>query len=292
MRPGVIYNGIAGTESPESARMKKTHTISRYAVLLVILVVPILSACGKTAPEEKKVATVNGAPILLKDFEKEVARAARLDPSLKLTPETLEKALETLIERKLMIQEAVKEGLSADERFLDAVKEHWEQTLIRILIDSKAGEWSDKLFVTEDEIRLYHARMGARLTVETLEARSKDEALAAKETAEKGKGIPGARVSGPLLVEDSGMDDPLYRAFDMKEGVTEVIQARGGYLVVRVVKREAVETPPLVDARAEIKSRITEEKKRKALTDWLLDIRSSARVETDALALRKAGDGR
>jgi hypothetical protein len=130
----------------------------RAALLLSLLILSLVSCSGgKTASQE--VAKVNGTPIPLKDFQWELALASRRDPSFKVTPQTLKDKLSIMVDRTLMIQEAMKMGLAEDQRFEETIKTFWEQTLIRDLIDAKAKEWDRRIFVTEDEIETAYRKM-------------------------------------------------------------------------------------------------------------------------------------
>lgn len=127
-------------------------------ILLFILIL-FITACGGDKQKVEAIATVNDTPILLKDFQKEISIQSKRNPSFKITPQTLENHLDTTIDKKLMIQEAMKMGLSEREQFVETIKTFWEQTLIRELIDVKSKEWADKIFVTEEEIEKQYQRM-------------------------------------------------------------------------------------------------------------------------------------
>ena len=129
--------------------MKRHLTLT---ISLLALLTFLSSACSRDTERQKKIALVNGAPIFLKDYKEEIALISRSNPTFKVNPRSLERQLNTMIDKKLMIQEAVKRGLSDDEQFMKAIKRFWEQTLIRELINIKSGEWSDILFATDEEV--------------------------------------------------------------------------------------------------------------------------------------------
>jgi len=125
-------------------------------VVLSVALISIITSCGGQKQNEEAVATVNGAPVLLKEFQKDLAIYANRNPDFKLDTQSVEDHLDMFIDKQLMIQEATKMGLAKDDRFLETIKRFWEQTLIRELIDAKSSEWRDKLFVTEDEIQSHY----------------------------------------------------------------------------------------------------------------------------------------
>ena len=148
-------------------KRKRSNDVNRSRTLFVILsvlLIPIITSCGKQEQHKDTVATVNGASVSLQEFQKELAIYANRNPDFKLNAGSVEEHLNMVIDKQLMIQEAMKMGLAEDERFLETIKRFWEQTLIRELIDAKSSEWRDKLFVTEDEILGYYQNVKPGLT--------------------------------------------------------------------------------------------------------------------------------
>ncbi len=140
-------------------RRPRSNDVKRSLTLFVILsvaLISIITSCGGQKQNEEAVATVNGAPVSLKEFQKDLAIYAKRNPGFKLDTKSVEDHLDMFIDKQLMIQEAMKMGLAKDDRFLETIKRFWEQTLIRELIDAKSSEWRDRLFVTEDEIQRYY----------------------------------------------------------------------------------------------------------------------------------------
>ncbi len=100
---------------------------------------------------------MNKELILLKDFQREIAIKSKQNPSYKVTPHSVQEQMDTVIDRKLMIQEAMKMGLAGNEDFIRTIQSFWEQTLIRELIEKKSSDWEDQLFVTDHEVREFYA---------------------------------------------------------------------------------------------------------------------------------------
>jgi hypothetical protein len=196
-------------------RRLRSKNVKRSLTLFVILsvaLIPIFTSCGGQKRHEETVATVNGAPVLLKEFQKDLAIYANRNPDFKLDAKSVEDHLDMFIDKQLMIQEAMKMGLAEDERFLETIKRFWEQTLIRELIDAKSMEWRDKLFVTEDEIQSYYQE----------------------------------------------------------------------------IKSGAISKPPLKDVHDEIKTSLLEQKKQKAMEEWLKEVRKDASIKIDAKKLSES----
>ncbi len=261
-----------------------------YHILMLLASLTILFSCSGVEDENKYVAEVNDTPISLEEFEREVSVASRRDPTLRITDEALENILDTMIEKRLMIEEAVNNGLSEDEKFIETIKTFWEQTLIRELIDLKTKQWSDRLFVTEDEIKNYHKLMGYRVTFRTVKVTEEAEAEEAQRRLARGEPVEGARTVGPVLLENISYTNPLYEAFNLSEGETRTIRLRDGFLVVQVIKREKVDPPELSEVYDEIKSNIYEYKKQQMLDKWLEDLKRSSHIKVNKELLKEVAD--
>ncbi|MBF0254269.1 MAG: hypothetical protein HQL11_04005 [Candidatus Omnitrophica bacterium] len=124
--------------------------------IFVILSAGTLSACGRDPASRDVVATVNDEAIRPADF--------RSLPGRESSPE---KQLDSLIDERLLIQEAKKLRLDEAEPFIRTIKLFWEQTLIRDLIRHKEAEFAAKVSVDESEIQAYYSRLeGQRGTLE------------------------------------------------------------------------------------------------------------------------------
>jgi hypothetical protein len=262
---------------------KNTYLLS----IILSFIVLFSSACSRDTQGQKKIATVNGAPILQKDFQRELALISKRNPTFKITPKTLEDHLNTMIDKKLLIQEAIKKGLPEDEHFVETIKTFWEQTLVRELIDAKTKEWSKRLFVTDEEVQRRYEDMHYKLTVKAVNADNEENAREIMEQMLKEKKQDGLETIGPLLLEDIQMTDPLYYAFKLSTGEAGVFQSDKGYVVIQVIKRDPISLPPLKEMYNRIKSDLLEQKKQSALEEWLQNVKRSAKIKVDRKLLHK-----
>jgi len=129
-------------------------------VLLTVLVTAFIYGCNKGKDVEGNiVATINKEPIKIEDFQREIALRTKQDPSYKVTPQAIDEQIDTIIDRRLMIQEAMKMGLTNNKEFARTIQTFWEQTLIRELIEAKSREWEKRLFVSEKDINDHYEKM-------------------------------------------------------------------------------------------------------------------------------------
>lgn len=257
-----------------------------YRISIIFILALFITSCGRDKQQSESIATVNNAPVLLKEFQKEISIQSKKDPTFKITSKTLQEQLDTMIDKKLMIQEAMKMGLAENERFVDTIKTFWEQTLIRELIDAKMKEWADRIFVTDEEVQKTYQRMQYAPTVKLVKAEDKARAEDTKQRMLKGENITGEETIGPLSSEDIKIDI-LNNAFDMAQGEAGIFEYKNGYLVLYLIKKEKTSVPLLKDIYNQIKQSVLEQKKEKALEKWLNDIKRAAKIQVNAQILKK-----
>jgi len=256
----------------------------RRLVPLAVLAL-LACSCGK-AENEKAVAKVNGAPITAVELRREVAGYGKNNP---VTRHTVDDKLHLMIEQKLLIQEAVKMGLTEDKKFAETIKTFWEQTIIRNLIEAKTGELSGKIFVTDLEIANEYEKMKYRTRIRAVRgARTKQEADAIVQQMQSGKRIPGEETLGPLFYEDV-KGSPLANACDMKEGQVGAFEADDEHIVICVTGRESIPLPPLKELEKQIRESILLQKRQKALAEWIAAVKKAAKIQIDEKELRRIG---
>ncbi len=78
------------------------------------------------------------------------------------TPEARERVLEGLIDKKLILQEAEKQGLHKSKEFLLALEGYYEQLLFRLIVDEKSKELGSQVTVLDREIKRRYNEMTAK----------------------------------------------------------------------------------------------------------------------------------
>ena len=134
--------------------MRRTRKNTAYLkYFLIILMLSLVSyGCDSKPPLKKAAIKINEYTLSADEFNK-VFSQSRISED---TPRTREAFLENLISRKLLLQEAQREGLDKQKDFLKSVENFWEQSLLKIVIDKKIKEVSGTISVTEREIEDYY----------------------------------------------------------------------------------------------------------------------------------------
>ena len=107
---------------------------------LLLMAFLLAGGCGKNpdaSADKNIVVTVNGYSISRDEFEDEFKASSygQID-----TPESRRNFANTLVDRKLMLQYAQKEGLDKEKNFLKTIEKFWEQSLLKIALDQKTRE--------------------------------------------------------------------------------------------------------------------------------------------------------
>jgi hypothetical protein len=260
--------------------MKKAVSI-RYLLFLVLLA---LMACSPKAPKEDAVAKVNDGVITAQDLLQELERYGKIN---QVTRHTIDDRLQVMIEQKLLIQEAIKMGLPEDKKFVETIKTYWEQTIIRNLIEAKTAELSKTIFVSDNEIAHEYERMKFRPRIRAVRGvHTEAKASEIIKQMKNGEHIEGETIIGPIFYDDV-KGTPLARAFDMTVGQVEAFNTGDERIVIGVIDREAFQLPPLQELAKRIRESILDQKRRKALAEWIAAVKKVASVKIDEKELRR-----
>ena len=101
---------------------------------------------------------VNDVKITLSEFNQLLKFEVYVDPEMDLTEDSRQAFIDYLVQKELMIQEAIRMELDRTDEFTQAIERHWESTLIRNLVRYKSEALKKKVVVTQDEIREYYGK--------------------------------------------------------------------------------------------------------------------------------------
>lgn len=241
-----------------------------------------LPACAKSPAKDKDVvAYVNKDPIYKADLKRDIALRAKFDPEFKLTPETESEQLDAMIDRKIIVQYAMEQGLARDERFVSTIRTIWEHTLIRDFIEYKKRQLQDYLFATDDDIKKYYDNMSYKVTFKVFKSRSKAAADAAYAKYLEDKDTSSWQVVGPIGYDDVG-PIALLDAFERGEGEAGVFTDQPNYYVIEVFKKDRLELAPLDSIKAEIEKRVVSMKEKRLFEDWLKEQKKASKITIKA----------
>lgn len=134
------------------------------AMLIGLALVITFSGCAERAPSQKfedteVVARINNYRLTVGDFKGDPAfkfapKGLTLDPS-----EMKERILESIITKKILLQEAQGENVDKDKAFMKEIERYWEQALLKLLLKKKAEKLSRNVVVSQEEIKREYEKM-------------------------------------------------------------------------------------------------------------------------------------
>ena len=128
---------------------KKFKSISfLFFISFVFISQILLAGCGNDVPEGKPAIVINDYEMTSDQFEEKFTEVNIYS----YRPEAKKVFLDTLIDQKILLQEAQRQGLDKQSEFLRSIEKFWEQSLLKIVIDEKSSEISKKVTVTETEV--------------------------------------------------------------------------------------------------------------------------------------------
>jgi len=130
--------------------------IARSILTLILLSIPVLSFSGD---QEPVVARIGKHKILKSDLI-EVLDQQASNPEYRPDSAGIRQQLDMLIEKKVLICEAVNQGLALRKSFLKTIQSFWEQTLILELIKFKSADLEESISLSDEEIKAACKREG------------------------------------------------------------------------------------------------------------------------------------
>ncbi|MEW6095957.1 MAG: SurA N-terminal domain-containing protein [bacterium] len=121
----------------------------KYLIMLLCMSF-LASGCGTKSPI---LAKVRGESITIKEFEAQLQKLPSAYRAMFITREQKEKLLDQMIMEKLMVQEAIKEGLHRNKEIQQKLKWVKNQMLIEELIKIKVY---DKVSVSDEEAKKFY----------------------------------------------------------------------------------------------------------------------------------------
>ena len=110
----------------------------RYFISLILIAASVLSAagCAEKGPKKEVIARIGDYSLYKEDFLSELS----LYPPEYRNKIPKEQLLNDIIEKKVLLLEARRQGLDRDPEFMRMVERFWGQSLLRSLLNKKSEE--------------------------------------------------------------------------------------------------------------------------------------------------------
>ena len=105
-------------------------------LMLMVTLILFMGGCAEKGPKKEVIATIGNYSLYREDLLSELA----LYPPEYLDKFTKEQLLNDIIEKKVLLLEAQRQGLDRNPEFMKMVERFWEQSLLRSLLNKKSEE--------------------------------------------------------------------------------------------------------------------------------------------------------
>ncbi|MFH1778673.1 MAG: hypothetical protein ABH847_01390 [Candidatus Omnitrophota bacterium] len=139
-----------------------------YLIFIVFLIVT-LDGCTRVKSDKEVLVTIDNYSLYKEDFLSE----ARLYPPSYREKLTKEQILDDLIQKKLLLLEAQRQGLDKDPTFMKMVERFWEQSLLRSLLEKKSKEILSSMQKVPEEERSQKATQIMQQWIDSLKKKAK-----------------------------------------------------------------------------------------------------------------------
>ena len=265
---------------PWSKQMNKS-TVAVVSTLLLLFV----AGCTAQKDDRAVLVTVNDSAIYTNDLNRNIALNLKRDPSQPLSEDIIQRQIDILIDKKLLIEEAKKRKLDETQKFSDTIKTFWEQTLIRDLIEKVDKEIEEDVDVTDAEITEYYGKIGYKKTFDII--RTEDKDYAEKLEFKSPEQIDWEMQIGPVSYDEIESPLVLFAFESMNKGDMKIAKDRDTYYIIYVSEQEPVENPPLTAVKDDIVQKIKQGKKRDSFSKWIIEKRKNADVEINQEAVQE-----
>jgi parvulin-like peptidyl-prolyl isomerase len=268
--------------------------VKRTAAVISGLMFFALGCARPPEADKRVVAKINNYEMTVSDFREE-ARLTRSNKSLS-PDEAKAKAqlLEALINKKILIQEALKLNFDKDKTFMKEIERYWEQALLKLLFKIKSDELSRTVRVDDFEIRQAFAKMRKKIFAQFVVLSDKSAAQQLSQATSNFDDLKNS-FKGYIRQETTewwswgdlpgAIEDIL---FGLKPGeISQAFQYSDNWAVARVLKEEDVETGPIEKMAPYIRDELLKQKKTEALDDWIDSVTKKAKVKINQKLLEE-----
>lgn len=280
---------------------------SRFSRLLLVL---LIASCSKKAAHDDSppahgalVARVGEVEIHEADLQRAMLRDPGATPERFKNPEARRELIDGLVRFELLVQAAERAGLTRDPDAIHAL----QQIAVTKLVNRTLGEAGSPESITDADVeREYAARQASEFTLPeaaqvrhilvsdaTLADQVAAQARALAPADERAFATLASKHSEDLRSRDSGGDlgfidknsrlPPAIveatRSLKTPGEVAGPIRTDSGYEILRLVSRRAGVVSPLSAVQGQIRQRLYQERRAKALERFIAGLRAETRVE-------------
>lgn len=301
-------HAIPVNDRETTSRSRQRPPVAGLLAAICLLAVGGCGAKSPDAPAESDtgaapaaiLARVDGTAITTADLERAILNTPRPEQFEYINPPQRQELLETLIDRKLLAQQARRDGLDREpaiaERLADADDFDAEQLLAQALLDRRldTGRVTAEAVAADYQNRAAEFMESERVLVtrvvtadEQSAARARQRLLEGADEAALEQRMAGHGRVSSLWIHRRAQPGPMESAaFALEPGqVSEPFPAGDGWAVLRADERRAARQRPLAEVSAGIEARLEQQRRARVQDELIATLRKNAAVTHDPEAL-------
>lgn len=267
------------------------HFVFIYILFLAFLIINWGCQCRYTdeinANDQRIVASVNNHDIIVSDFD-EVSMPAFINNNSCNKLQMRTNALEDIITKQLLIQEAQKQNLDKQKAFMKEIEKYWGQTLLKLILKKKSDDYVETIIITDDELRNAYNRKKHKILAELVAFNDKsfaNQLSLSKNNYDKIKSTLQNKIvleKTPKWWEYGDLPDHLEdNLYSLNPGeISQPIQCGNNWLVIRVMDiKEIQDMESFENTSVQLREDLLRKEVEQSLDLWIKDLRKNADVK-------------
>ncbi|MEJ2695064.1 MAG: peptidylprolyl isomerase [Candidatus Sulfobium sp.] len=278
-------------------------------ILLAVFLVVSIVACSKkeAAKNGPYLAKVDGTPITQADFDREIRSLPDYARQMFEGPGGKEKFLGEVINKEVLYQEALKQGMDKSPEFIRKMEDARKMALISDLLekeimstvkvtDKDVRDYYDRHrndFTTMNQIRASHilvkTRAEAEKVLERLKKGEKFAEIARKESIDRAS----AKNGGDIGYFSRGQIVPEFEKAAASLDVGQIsgpVKTRFGYHIIKVTDKKTGPVAEFERVKEIIREKLTGQKQKEAFDSYLDGLMKKYKVEVNKEAFAASKD--
>lgn len=124
--------------------------------IILALALASIAGCAPAKQDKEALVKINDYFLTSSDFENEINGLSAFEREDK----TKDQLLDEVIQKKLLLLEAQREGLDRQAPFMRMVERFWEQSLLRAILDKRMDEYLATTQVSDEELQRFSGQTG------------------------------------------------------------------------------------------------------------------------------------
>lgn len=277
----------------------KKHTITKEKLLLLIF----FAVLG--CQQKNTVAQFNGHYITVEEYLWEKDNLPEHASVSIKTPEDRIEFVRKMINRELLLEEALRQGLEYDDTIRYKIENYHRNLLINELLKR---ELAGMATVSESEVKQYYISNISQFTIESLEAshilvKSREDAEMILRLLEKGESFselakkfsigPGAELGGNIGVITRGQMVPNFEdtVFSMEKAgeISPIIETQFGFHIIRLDEPKSVHVQSYEEVSEKIREILTEQKEAELFENYVNSLKEGIEIKINEELLNELG---